>query len=160
MKPILAVMQNMWLRDPARYHASLARREAEHGKAEAEVLRRHYIASFLFMGCMTGRRLKQTFGEDLVGQILWEESTRAVADNPRQTFKPDHEHLRAIIEAEQPRVIITFGGIAYLAVAMVMSEHGIRKALIRCPHPAARQATVMDDLRKAAAALNELLSKP
>ena len=73
MKPCLAFLQNMWVRDPERVKRDIAR--------YGEECRLTYIEYCLFAGCLTGRRLRQAFGEDLLDRIVWEESTREIAGN-------------------------------------------------------------------------------
>jgi len=156
MKPGLAILQNMYVRDPERLKRSFARADSE---GYGEELRRRTIAYSLFAGCLTGRRLKAAFGEDLLAQIVWEESTREIAGDPKTIFPPDLAHLEKIIREYQPKAILAFGKIAGCAVTEVLANGNLgptwlgaetRPTLITAPHPAARQPEVPTLLRQAA----------
>lgn len=149
MKPIVAFLQNMWVRDPDRIKKQIA----ELG----EDYRTRVIHFALFRGCVTGRRIEKAFSETLVDQIVWEETTREIAGDPRTIFPAQPEHISAVIRKYQPRAIITFGKIAQEAVVSVLTGHGILDdgklwtgCLIHAPHPAARQADVPARLEDAA----------
>jgi hypothetical protein len=147
---ILAVMQNMWVREPLRVAAMLARQETDH---QREKLRRLLIERALFAGCKTGRILRQVFG-DLCEEMVWEESTREIASNPRDTFPPDDRHIRAIINEVAPSLIVTFGKIAGDAVAAI----GPAQRVIPLPHPCARQPDTLAKLEAGAAILRGYFS--
>lgn len=131
----VAFMQNQWVRDPERVKALIAR----HG----EPYRRRLIATALFAGCLSGRRLKAAFG-DACRRIVWEESTREIAGDPRTVFPADPVHIQAVIAEIKPTVVLTFGRIAGAAVVPLWTGN-----LIASPHPAARQADTMERLRYA-----------
>lgn len=61
---VVAFMQNMWVRDPARVRAIIDR----HG----EEARRKLIYQFLFAGCISGRRLKTAFGNLIETFAVWD----------------------------------------------------------------------------------------
>lgn len=153
---IVAFMQNMWVRDPARVVSSLASFEGQHGTEAANRLWRNYVRRFLFAGCQTGRRLKAAFGEPLCEQIVWEESTREVCGNPRVIAKPQPAHIRAVLQAEQPLVVMVFGKVAARAVLPLLGESC--KHILTLPHPAARQATVVKELEDRAAILRGIIA--
>lgn len=138
---ILAFMQNMWVRDPERVRADIEK----HG----EEFRLRFIEFALFRGCLTGRRLRAAFG-DLCDEIVWEESTREIAGDPKAIFDPDPVHIKAVIVKHNPDVVITFGRIAGNAVASLWDGR-----IVRAPHPAARQADIVEKLNQAARDLKQ-----
>jgi hypothetical protein len=140
----LAFLQNMWVRDPVRVRADIAR----HG----EEYRRRILKYALFAGCLTGRRIRNTFG-DLIDQIEWEESTREICGDAKHVPPPDIEHIKATLSLHKPDVVITFGKVAGDAVASIY-----RGRLIRAPHPAARHETILLDLHCAALKLSAELA--
>ena len=140
MKPVLAFLQNMWVKDPARVERDIARL--------GEDYRRRVIEWSLFAGCLTGRRLKAAFPPWILAKIAWEESTRQIAGDSKTIFPPDPGHITAALAAYRPLVVITFGKIAGDAVQALWAG-----PLIRVPHPAARQ---LDTFARLQAASREL----
>lgn len=130
----------MWVKDPARVKRDIER----HG----EEFRLRFVKYALFAGCLTGRRLKAAFGE-LVDVIHWEETTRAIAGDPRTVFPADLQHMQAVIERQRPAVILTFGGIARDAVVKcrLSISRELSWQLLALPHPAARGAMTMHKLK-------------
>lgn len=147
---IVAFLQNMWLKDPERFKKKLARAEAEY-PGSGEVFRMRMIEYALFAGCLTGRRLEAAFG-DLIDDIIWEETTREIADNPKTIFPAQPDHIEEVLRKHQPKVVIAFGGIAAKAVAPLWN--GI---LIRTCHPAARQPDTVAKLKAAAECLKQAI---
>lgn len=149
---ILAFLQNMWVRDPERVRELIAR--------DGEVYRRRLLSYALFAGCLTGRRLQETFG-NLCDEIVWENVTKEVTGSPSAKITADRKHVSDRIREEDPEVIIVFGEIARDAIAQVRfarmadveSVH-----VIHAPHPAARHALVTSELRRAADELRELMA--
>lgn len=146
MKPALAIMQNMWVREPDRMRKAF--------ETHGEEFRLRFIKYALFAGCLTGRRIRGAFGDDLVDKIIWEESTREIAGDAKTVFPPALEHIRNIIVKYQPLIVIAFGKIAAEATFQVLQKNGITKPhmlkFVTCPHPAARQPDTMERLREAA----------
>lgn len=143
---VLAVLQNMWVNDPEKVKAALVR---------TPQARRRMIHYSLFAGCRTGVVLKAAFGEQRCREIVWEESTREIAGNPRDTFPPDLEHLRAVLAEVKPDVVLAFGRIASNAlVGLVPGEK-----LVIGPHPTARQPDTRQRLAWMAEALESMLRK-
>jgi hypothetical protein len=140
---ILAVLQNMWVKDPERVKAMLAR---------TPQARRRVIHFSLFAGCRTGRVLKSIFGEDRCREIVWEESTTEIASNPRDIFPPDIDHLKAVLAEIRPDVVLSFGRIASVALSQMVPA----EKLIVGPHPTARQGDTLHRLRNMAARLDAL----
>lgn len=155
---ILAFLQNMWVRNPERVKAMIARETAESGEQEGEELRRRLMTYALFAGCVTGRRLRAAFGQDLCDDIIWEETTREIAGDPKTIFPADYEHIRNALSVHNPSVILTFGRIAHDAVLTVILKDAVLSALplISSPHPAARQPDTIMKLRDSATRLKQL----
>jgi len=149
-KEIVAFMQNMWVREPSRVHRLIGRLP----EAEREPFRLELIRRFLFAGCVSGRRLKAAFGEEICRSVVWEESTREIAGDPKTIFPAQPEHIQAVLAQWQPRVVICFGRIAANAVYPLLGKD---MAFVQSPHPAARQPDVIDKLKKAAADLQAVL---
>lgn len=142
----VAFMQNMWVRDPARVERCIAQ--------FGESYRRRLIHYALFAGCLSGQRLKATFGEDLCKKIIWEESSRVVSGHASAAPPADLVHIATVLERFNPAVVLCFGRIACDAVPPLFTgDH-----LIRAPHPAARQPDVVMKLRDAGADLRVLLA--
>lgn len=133
----VAFLQNMWVKNPERVRWMIAQ--------NGERYRRRLIEMLLFAGCLTGRRLRAAFGDELLAGIVWEETTRQIAGDPKTIFPTDLEHICGVLAEEKPDVVLTFGKIAYAAVAPVWTG-----GLIAAPHPAARQADVVFRLTEAA----------
>ena len=140
---VVAFMQNMWVRNPAKVRESI---ERMHWMKRDEY-RLRLIRYCLFAGCVSGRRLKAAFG-GLCDEIIWEEATNEIADNPRVVLPPVPRHIECVLDHFNPDVVITFGRVASDAVAKIWPAK-----LIRCCHPAARQP---DTTAKLLAAAGEL----
>jgi len=137
-------MQNMWVRRPERIRAMIS----TCGDSDREQYRRDIIERLLFAGCLTGQRLKQTFGE-WCDRIVWDESTREIADNPKTIFPADLNHMRQVIVEIKPRAIIAFGKIAGDALCKISNSW------ILAPHPAARGNDTIQRLVRAKMQLEE-----
>ncbi len=66
---VLGLLQNMWFKDPERAKKTLAFYYEKKGDGGRE----RFISDMLFFGCLTGRRLRQAFGEERCDEIIWEE---------------------------------------------------------------------------------------
>ena len=115
-------------------------------------LRRRLLHYALFAGCLTGRRLKLAF-DSLVGEIVWDEASPEIGGCHSSVFPADPAHIKSILEAEQPDIVLAFGGIAIPALRELKP-----KILLEGPHPAARQSDVMARLQSMAANLRGLLA--
>ncbi len=149
---VLAFLQNLWVRDPERVKSIIAR--------GGEKVRNQIIARLLFAGGLTGRRLRQAFGEDLCRRIIWEECTREIAGDARTILKPSRAHILTALGdkiADRPVLVVAFGRIAAEAVRSCCFGKFI--PFIASPHPAARQADVMDTLRKVAEQIREKIKE-
>lgn len=143
---VVAFLQNMWVREPHSVLSGIAR----HGEA----YRVRAIRTFLFRGCLTGRRLKAAFGNELLAEIHFDETTREIADNPRKIFPAQPEHIQSVLKDYPPVAVLAFGRIAQRALRDIWTGK-----LIALPHPAARQSNTNQRLRAGAAELREFLAE-
>lgn len=139
----VAFLQNMWVRNPERVKRQIERDTT--GK-----LRERLIKHALFAGCLTGRRLRQAFG-DLCDTIIWEEASPVIADNPRDYYPPDPDHIRAVLDKHHPDAVLclTRRGFEYI-YAICREWRGLNLIFVSAPHPAARGSFVVGDLQEAA----------
>lgn len=142
---ILAFLQNQWFRDPDAARRAFARHPDQ---------RNRLIGMYLFMGCLTGRRLTMTLGEELCDQIIWEECSPEVGGQSSAAFPADIEHMRNAIALHKPDVILAFGRIAERGLEGI----GVRPPLIIGPHPAAR-AGAIEGLRAVRTLLDKLIAE-
>lgn len=161
---VVAFLQNMWFRDPARMEKIYARyiEREEPGKG-----RQRFIRDFLFFGCLTGRRLVQAFaphlGEDFRWQIVWEESAPGFGSYSGANLGYSVPHMRGVLETHKPEIVLLFGKVAQAGFFDSASgigglERGLDSLdLIVGPHPAARGETVPNALAEMASKLKELL---
>lgn len=132
---IVAFLQNQWFKDPEGIKAMME------GHPER---RERYISAFLFMGCLTGKRLQSAFGEDLCDAIVWEEASPEVGGHSRSLFAADRQHMMSVIHKHKPTVILSFGKIASEGVKSlpIFGEFDLNIAVIYGPHPAARNGAI------------------
>jgi len=146
-RPAVAFLQNAWFRNPEKVRDQIAR--------GGEPFRRKLLEYALFAGCLTGRRIRTAFGEDLCGLILWEETTREIAGDPKTVFPADLGHMAQVLADHHPRVVLAFGRIA--AEALGSLNPPWTGPVVTLPHPAARQPDTLDRLRLGAGELHTLL---
>ncbi len=149
---ILCFLQNMWVRDPEKVRAWLDKNPDLWNRA---------VAGFLFAGCLTGRRIRTCFGDELIGQMTFEECTKEIAGDSRTVCPPDPKHIKASLEKHRPRVVVTFGQVARDAVTPIWNQLEFAAAgdiLLYCPHPAARQKSTVEKLKKAAKEIRSVLT--
>jgi hypothetical protein len=142
MTRILGLLQNQWFRNPERAKMVLALYE-QRGKG-----RNLFIRDMLFLGCLTGRRIKRAFGEELCNRIIWEEVSPQMGGHAASVFPPDPAHVKASLEKHRPDLMIVFGKIAESALTGAVAEYiqaaGVK--VVVCPHPAARGAGIVERL--------------
>lgn len=159
---ILAFLQNQWFNDPEGVKAML-NRQRDCGECTQEQMRekvrRRLIHYALFAGCLTGKRLKQAFGEALCAEIVWEEGSREIGGKASSFFKPDREHIQATIAREKPDVILCFGASNKPIVDSLCPWPQSDVHVIFMPHPAARHVTVMTELREGEMALQMFMAQ-
>lgn len=131
---IVAFLQNQWYRDPEGAKAMFARHPER---------RERYISAFLFMGCLTGKRLQSVFGEELCDGIVWEEISPEIGGHASSKFPADIAHITRVLETHKPTAVLAFGKIAGDALRSM----SIGWAVIYGPHPAARNGAI-EGLRK------------
>lgn len=140
-KVILAFLQNLWHKEPERVKEIYARYPSQ---------RNDLIARFLFMGCLTGRRLMDALKPDLTSRIIWEETSREIGNYASSKFEPDLTHIENAIRKFQPDIILCFGKVAQdsiSAVSKIIEFHEPMSSqfkIYNCIHPAARGNAVRD----------------
>lgn len=130
---ILGLLQNQWVRDPARVQSVLARHDA--------AFRRRYLGALLFFGSLTGKRLRTAFG-DWCERIVWENASPVIGAKSNDAPSPDLQHVRLAIAEVQPQIILTFGQRARWAIGRT----DWRGPIIAGPHPAARMTGIAERL--------------
>ena|ERR1700761_9019971 len=156
---IVAFMQNQWFDEPDEVRAMLDRQRdcGEFTQEQMrEKVRRRLIHYALFAGCLSGRRLKKTFGE-MTQSIIWEEASREIGGHAASSFPADMDHIKAVLKEESPDVVLTFGKTATQAIEVVRSLTTPTWEFIPCCHPAARHVTVEVDLLRAAEKLHKYI---
>ena len=155
-KKIVAFLQNMWFKDPPVMQAQLQR------FLEVDPIsgRERFIRTWLFWSCLTGKRLRRAFGQDLCDEIIWEEGSPEIGGKSSSVFKPKYSHIHRVIEKHNPAIILAFGKVVIPTARLVvqkMMQPGKQPVLIVGPHPAARGGFVVQDLADMTQALKELL---
>lgn len=140
---IVAFLQNQWFKDPERIKSIIAKRIALELRGDgdnmtAHEVREEYIAYFLFLGCLTGRRLKAVFGDE-TRRIVWEEVSREIGGHASSCFPADDAHIREVLDRHKPDIVLAFGKIACDALSRLRPAAA---TLIRGPHPAARSGAM------------------
>lgn len=143
-RPVLAFLQNSWVNDVERCEKILA------GLSRTE--QRKITTTWLFMGCLTGRRLQHAFGSFLVDEIVWENASPRLAGQSSGCFHPDPEHIRAVLEEVKPSVVLVFGKVAEKGVLPLWKGRTIIG-----PHPTARGGDVVPALERMSAQLDAIL---
>lgn len=152
---ILGFLQNQWFKEPDRVKGYIAAQPED----KREDYRHRFLTRSLFMGCRTGANLQRTLGGDLCKLIYWEEASREIGDRSNAIFPHNVKHIREVIVAQRPVVILALGRVAQLGVAeamLVLSERGIKGVelvngitIIKAPHPTSRNPDTMRLLREA-----------
>lgn len=140
--PILAFLQNQWFPNPERVKAIYARHAND--PVHCAKLR----AAHLFMGCLTGKRIRAAFGDDMRHEIVYAEASPEIGGHASSSFKADPSHIASTIEFWKPKIVIGFGRIAGDGVmaAMRLLQGKSEFYFTLAPHPAARHASVRDEL--------------
>jgi len=134
----------MWVKNPLKVKKILAKNPEKWNEI---------CKDLLFMGCITGKRIKAAFG-DLTDNMIFDETTKEIADNPKVVLKADLSHISDTIKRINPDIIITFGKHAENAL-MSMYKSGViyyhstpvPKHIFNAPHPAARQPETIVKLK-------------
>jgi hypothetical protein len=145
---VLGILQNQWFKNPE----SARRIYASHNGDRERSAR--FRASALFMGCLTGRRILEAFGDDMRHVITWEEASNEIGGQSSAAFRADKLHIAKAIEFWDPEIVVAFGKIAGDGCMAAMRHIGATASggfyFILAPHPAARHPTVMSELRDVA----------
>ena len=143
---VLAILQNQWFKNPDSARRIYASHEGDRERSAK------FRASALFMGCLTGRRIRDAFGEDMRHIVAYEEASPEIGGCSSAAFPADVRHIADAIEFWRPEIVIAFGKIAGDGVLQSMKIiTGECQFYFRCaPHPAARHATVASELKAAA----------
>ncbi len=131
----LAFLQNQWFHDPIRMEKML--NTIFKGNREL------FIRTWLFYSCMTGKRLRSTFGEEQCMNIIWEEASPKMGGKSDSAYPADHDHIMSTIAKHNPKIVLGFGKIACNALVAIKTEgklNGIK--LLIGPHPVARGDTI------------------
>ena len=147
---ILVFLQNMWVKNPDRVKKILDKNPE---------LWNSLCKDFLFMGCITGKRIQNAFGE-LIEFMIFDETTKEIADSPKTIYKPDYMHIMNSVKLNKPNIILTFGNIAFDAVktSYKMSPGNFAtETIIKCIHPAARQPQTIYELNYIADSIRDLI---
>lgn len=158
--PVLGLLQNQWFKDPSRIPRVIAQYERHLPPAQA---RARFIRDMLFFGCLTGRRIRQAFGEGLLDLMTFEEVSPEIGGSPASVFPPDIRHVTGVLMTFRPRIVVLFGKVAAEALndqslaAVVRTQLAAR--LIYTVHPTARGADVPARLREAANEVREALKE-
>lgn len=152
---VLMLLENQWFKDPPRMRRMLETTYA--GK------RSEFIRTFLFFGCVSGKRIQAAFGDRWCDPdaAVWEETSSEMGSYPGEKFPPDLEHVGAALREHTPDVVVAFGKTAQVALNNWRGDasHIAPFRIINAPHPAGRSADVPTRLRAAADLLNEIASK-
>jgi hypothetical protein len=153
---IVTFLQNQWFRDPERMKRQL--------EVEFKGDRERFIKLWLFWSCRTGQNLESAFTKELCDEIVWEETSREIGGHASSKFTADLDHIDRVIVKHQPDVVVALGKIAKDALLNVTGDTLIYPCarmnwrLIVGPHPVARHATAMQELRDIGKELRTLCS--
>ena len=149
---IVAFLQNQWW--PPKSIKSIEYAYRKHGSTPEG--RADLNARYLFFRCLTGRRLKLAFGDDLCNEIIWENASSQIASLSNQAFPPDVDHITKVILHFKPQIVITLGKQALNGLAeaekLILPAQRWKHHMIG-PHPAARQPSVRFELKAIAVAV-------
>lgn len=123
--------------------------------------RARFVRDMLFFGCLTGKRIRQAFGEELLESFVFEEVSTQIGSHPSSVFPPEEEHVLQVLTTFKPHVVVTFGAVAKAAVLLPGPAQYIRNdvlCVLYAPHPAARGADVVQRLRNVATGVQALIN--
>lgn len=153
---ILAFLQNQWFKDPERMTRIYAKCGGDLDKIA------QLDATYLFFGCLTGRRLRTAFGEELCDQIVWANASPKLAGKSSGAFPADPEHMKRMIRHFDPGIVLTFGKIAAEGLQQTvprLERSHVDFVTIAAPHPAARHKGVCMELAAAAMEVGHVLER-
>lgn len=141
---ILAFLQNPWFR-PGTSQRHI-RMYAENQSFHRKVL---YLSA-------TGRALHRAFGEELYGQIVWENACPRHGTERRAKMPYDLVHMARVLVLEKPELIICFGREAKMGMNKLMSEPWPN--VLYAPHPMAH-GSAAEHLRRVAEDVKEIYER-
>jgi hypothetical protein len=133
MKPIpptIAFLQNPWFPPDTR-------KEAIDRYTTGQDFHRRLLGT-----TMSGRRLRQAFGDVVYGQIHWDNVAPAASHIASGVTEVDMLHVERSMARVKPIIILTFGVIA--RDALKNSIYGAQTKMFHCHHPNARHKTLSD----------------
>lgn len=157
----MMLLQNQWFNDVDRAKVTLSMYKEHKGERWGW---NRFVRDMLFMGCLTGKRIKAAFGEDLCydESVVFEETSTDMGGHPSSVFPPNESHLVKSLEKYRPKVIVAFGVLACEALKLpkvrVAVSMGNIKVIETC-HPAARGSDTLARLTTAATALEAYLAQ-
>jgi len=143
---IVAFLQNQWFDRPL----IVERAYAAHA---GDIFRQCRLTeAYLFMGCLSGRRLQAAFA-DLRDQIAWANASPKIGSKSSDTFEPDPQHMAKIVQHFKPEIVIGFGKLAQEGILKMLPlmPAGTHFSVCSAPHPAAHHDTVANELAAVAA---------
>ena len=144
---ILVFLQNQWFDNPDKVRQIFERHPGR---------RSNLIKGYLFAGCLTGRRLREAWGDDLCNAIVWENASPQIGDKSSASFPADLEHMHRAIEEEKPQVVVSLGKTAEEALRKIVSQSWASPPnrptyfYLYGPHPASRKPNVIQKLQEIA----------
>lgn len=162
-RTVMVLLQCQWFNDPARARQVLSTYITLKGDPGWN----RFVRDMLFMGCLTGNRIRDAFGEDfcwdsvVAGRVVFEETSKDMGDRPSAVFPPDPKHLVASVRYHRPGLVVALGRVAAQAMEIgeVVAELPVGCKIVWAPHPAARGPDTMDKLRRAAASTWEWIQR-
>lgn len=146
--PVLGFLQNTWVNDVPRCQKIL-------DECGSQSERRYMTTAWLFMGCLTGRRLEAVFGADVVREIVWDNASPKLAGMSSGRFPPDSEHIRSVLDEIRPGIVLAFGRVAQKGILSLWGG-----PVVCGPHPTARGAETLPAMRDMARQLRALQTVP
>lgn len=144
---VVAFLQNQWFKNHDAARATLERFPNQ---------RERLCRAWLFMGCLTGQRLKRAFGDDWCLRIIWENASDKIGGASSSCFPPDPDHIKRVLAKFNPIVVLLFGKVAKQVEPFVDQSSCL---IITGMHPAARRPDVRDNLRGMALTLSKHILK-
>lgn len=131
---VVAFLQNQWFKEPEKMES-----------LQVRMGRERFVRTFLFWSCLTGKRLRKAFTEEICDEIIWEEASDKIGGKASSAYPADPVHIQAVLDKHKPDVVLTFGSIAGPALQKI-KDGGATWHLISGPHPVARGAGICERL--------------
>lgn len=149
-RPIVVVgfTENAWARDAAKFAATIERIAARKFTDRATAI------GYCFFQSASGRRLRSAFGDHLADLIRWENVTPCVGSKGSEKFPVDLDHVRRVLAAHRPDLVLTFGIPARQALAAAWSGQ-----IVNCPHPSPLNTKAPVALRELRTRINAAIAR-